>query len=100
HTIFSRDWSSDVCSSDLFCPLRKQPILLFAQHADNQNVLYGLAGQCIRERGVALLVEDSPLRNITQIFSQPPFKPCVAPVNLQRSEERRVGKEGRAGKAP
>src|SRR5690606_39794694 len=78
HTRFSRDWSSDVCSSDLLetatLPIELHPFLAcFRQFPD----LY-------RPSGVAL----RPL--------EPPYKP-VNPKGLQRyterSEERRVGKE-------
>src|SRR5690606_39739971 len=82
HTRFSRDWSSDVCSSDLRKPqhLRQQrqgagPHQRPPQglHATQDDVKQHLNGPC--ETKVARADEV---------------------VQVGRSEERRVGKEGRA----
>src|SRR5207245_3569274 len=70
HTRCYRDWSSDVCSSDLSFPdsasRRNQDVI--AQELD-----------AIVERNVAALA------------------PEILPGDRQRSEERRVGKECRCG---
>src|SRR5690606_40905022 len=76
HTRFSRDWSSDVCSSDLLFAVRQQchrPAAL--KIADNCPV--SLAAP---EREV-VDADDGEL--VARLFS--------------RSEERRVGKECRSG---
>src|SRR5690606_41184819 len=88
HTRFSRDWSSDVCSSDLLrtlitqkcqarllsaLPTRRQPgVLLVALEPHSLSALY--LALLLRERGQACVLVH-------------------APVPPARSEERRVGKE-------
>src|SRR6266511_5035687 len=54
HTRFSRDWSSDVCSSDLDAPVRAQPHELgdFGVQRLDRRVEIGRAS--CRERGVDL----------------------------------------------
>src|SRR5690606_41210468 len=82
HTRFSRDWSSDVCSSDLDLPLlngqRKASELLnigyFAQHQ-----MDALDGQA------------SPMLQLARLAD---------PKISERSEERRVGKECRSRGSP
>src|SRR5690606_40903232 len=65
HTRFSRDWSSDVCSSDL-----------------NDNSLTGLIGT------------ELPVRGLRGVGWRQPCS-GAAPIGCCRSEERRVGKECR-----
>src|SRR5690625_6600409 len=82
HTRWPRDWSSDVCSSDLAS---------LAEYVDAQEVIdVTAAGIAFYERAFDY---DFPFRKYDQIF--------VPEYNLgameNRSEERRVGKEGRAG---
>src|SRR5690606_40862443 len=88
HTRFSRDWSSDVCSSDLVAsrflhhrphPLRSQATArpLPAGTWTGQHVLDGQAGPTLGQ-GVKLATENDVGRTPA------------------RSEERRVGKGGRA----
>src|SRR5690606_39886295 len=72
HTRFSRDWSSDVCSSDL--GLSDLPPQLLSQG----TALRSLLGQCAGAVAVAGLGA------------------VVAAAAGARSEERRVGKECRA----
>src|SRR5690606_40074446 len=70
HTRFSRDWSSDVCSSDLYQPEPDcEPIVVFAARLlrDKGLVEFVNAAEMLKKRGVS------------------------------RSEERRVGKECRCG---
>src|SRR5690625_7555450 len=71
HTRWPRDWSSDVCSSDLMSsPQRRENVKdLETTHSDNSM---GLNGNC-----------DPQSHNV---FNQDQ-------VRLIRSEERRVGKE-------
>src|SRR5690606_39558032 len=80
HTSFSRDWSSDVCSSDL----SNRGTLLADGDVDAANLLVGVA-----RLPVGLLVDDRVDRDgcLTGL--------AVTDDEL-RSEERRVGKEGRA----
>src|SRR5690606_41136771 len=70
HTRFSRDWSSDVCSSDL-----------------RHTAYFGGGGRAEVERQLGyLLCRDKTPRGLTQTD--------------ERSEERRVGKECRSRGAP
>src|SRR5690606_39823792 len=84
HTSFSRDWSSDVCSSDLLkqgLSATTTPVYPIAEHVP---VL-----PCER-RFSALLPTDSIL------FRRQLLTPVRVIKNF-RSEERRVGKESKLG---
>src|SRR5690606_40202221 len=82
HTRFSRDWSSDVCSSDLF-----------------------VAGESLGSFGGQSAFRDVPemLRSVDGAVwtGTPSFTPLwqqlCARARPGRSEERRVGKEWRSG---
>src|SRR5699024_12174755 len=86
HTSSKRDWSSDVCSSDL------QEVAVDA--LASRTPLSELESSRAKQRqqtadsssGTGILVEGSP-----DILAK--LAKCCQPV---RSEERRVGKEGRA----
>src|SRR5690606_39475106 len=79
HTRFSRDWSSDVCSSDL----AREVIIGFGHPvytvSDPRNVV-------IKRVAASLAAEAGS----TRMFD----------IAERRSEERRVGKECRSGRAP
>src|SRR5690606_40055642 len=77
HTRFSRDWSSDVCSSDLE---------VFAFEAEGGH---DVVSDHLQESGLGIG------EGLASVFAQDPVAEVAA-----RSEERRVGKEGRAGGAP
>src|SRR5690606_39659932 len=91
HTRFSRDWSSDVCSSDLS----------LVSQADNIDARI-LGG----ELGVAYDLSDTWKTDATLAYAWgknssdgealPQMPPLEARLGLTRSEERRVGKECRA----
>src|SRR5690606_40333935 len=87
HTRFSRDWSSDVCSSDLTCPM-------VSAHNKNkggrQVNKIGVAGAAVAV--VAILIGGRYTANV-QVQVQEPELPA-------RSEERRVGKECRSRWSP
>src|SRR3712207_7264866 len=87
HTRYWRDWSSDVCSSDLLEGVQRQ-----AQVVDRA----GRRGQV--EDVVDRLVELQVLRHVVLEEREVPG-PDVLDV-LERSEERRVGKEGRSRWSP
>src|SRR5690606_39691938 len=77
HTRFSRDWSSDVCSSDLMVGLESVPE---------------------EARKLMRSIKATPLQTFRKV-SLPHALPVIfAGVKAAlRSEERRVGKECRAG---
>src|SRR5690606_39522546 len=72
HTSFSRDWSSDVCSSDLFCQgiQAASPVDSFVQPVPGDMPGY-----------------EDPVIMAGGTFIQ------GSSIELSRSEERRVGKE-------
>src|SRR5690606_39392011 len=75
HTIFSRDWSSDVCSSDLD----------LSELERDENVARWIELNAVKVSQVA-----------TPSTSQPSFKGVHAAerdLGIKRSEERRVGTE-------
>src|SRR5207247_8185574 len=87
HTRSTRDWSSDVCSSDLV--LTPQVLAIEEIVARTENMLRRLIGEDIEltfvsQAGLGSVRGDPG--QIEQVL-----------VNL-RSEERRVGKEGRSRK--
>src|SRR5690606_41013105 len=87
HTRFSRDWSSDVCSSDLNHPSR-----LWLEAAD-VNVIDPrdgkLADSCPAPSG------STHLPGVHELLPNGVQRFCRSVRVEVRSEERRVGKEGR-----
>src|SRR5256884_3153138 len=84
HTRCSRDWSSDVCSSDL-------KRLGTGSHDHRRDVGAGL----LRESGEGRL-HPGGLRRSNQLH----IKASHSPAAWKRSEERRVGKECRSRWSP
>src|SRR5699024_11503589 len=80
HTRSKRDWSSDVCSSDLLCGSGLQAIISAAQMIEAGDSKLALAGgaESMSQGAYILPKVRSGLR-------------------MGRSEERRVGKGGRCG---
>src|SRR5690606_39335078 len=91
HTRFSRDWSSDVCSSDL--TVRVLP----SSSATWSIMLTIFFFRCVELLGRGSVViyasaskQPFHVLNVLQLASEPM-------QSLRRSEERRVGKEVRYG---
>src|SRR5690606_40311127 len=82
HTRFSRDWSSDVCSSDL----RAKVQALVDEHT--------------RRTTDAMAAEDADLTRKLAAEGMVITEPSAAELAEARSEERRVGKEGRSRWSP
>src|SRR5690606_40432778 len=80
HTIFSRDWSSDVCSSDL------DPGSAVASYSGASSPLLK------KPKSPPLMAEPGSSEYFLAILAK-----SVSPSRICcfRSEERRVGKEGR-----
>src|SRR5438128_9137415 len=76
HTRCYRDWSSDVCSSDLYFPLRLHPALAPARTASTRNF--------------------AARRSTGGGSSEAPPAKLQGKLHGARSEERRVGKECRS----
>src|SRR5260370_29247628 len=85
HTRFKCDWSSDVCSSDLDQALSSLAFNLERAPLESQR-RKGLVWRCYFGNG---LKKRSTLTD-----------PPTLPLPLQRSEERRVGKECRSRWSP
>src|SRR5690606_40375629 len=83
HTRFSRDWSSDVCSSDLFSWYAEQFLLECMTLAGYEELDADL-----RESIEEFLLEEYRIRKEREYLADFHGKP--------RSEERRVGKECRS----
>src|SRR5256884_5545334 len=83
HTRCSRDWSSDVCSSDLFTKGNRPE----------------LAAKETKELGI---IESYLPRGATEAEMDAAISKAIAETaaNSMRSEERRVGKEGRSRWSP
>src|SRR5690606_41039397 len=93
HTRFSRDWSSDVCSSDLFC---KDFLPKKYHYTTEYNVhdLNGLILQCkaFAESGGLDITLFEALDSHRKFVLNP-----TSHDSYDRSEERRVGREVRTG---
>src|SRR5690606_40170275 len=87
HTRFSRDWSSDVCSSDLLAGRQLDALALHHQLAAVVFV------RLTEEQGGRQIGAD-PVRRARH--AEHGIVDMVA-IGAARSEERRVGKEWRAG---
>src|SRR5690606_40549552 len=82
HTRFSRDWSSDVCSSDLLCCSLAPP-----GHAPDESG----RSACAQFDSIRAFRKDICWQPRA---TPPPYPPVpVASLSRARSEERRVGKE-------
>src|SRR5690606_40495681 len=88
HTRFSRDWSSDVCSSDLYCDSGMIPWLIVLQvMCETGKSLSQLVGERMR------LFPASG--EINRRVPDGPGTIAAIRAKYERSEERRVGKEWR-----
>src|SRR5207302_4419899 len=93
HTRFSRDWSSDVCSSDL--TINGQT----TTYADSGQVLNtgGFDGACVGNESTQwTAIGHAPCKG--SLFSLAPVAQIHGlgtTATISRSEERRVGKESR-----
>src|SRR5207249_8270918 len=86
HTRSKRDWSSDVCSSDLQLQLRAR-VTGIVRDAPC------LGGHVVVDRRIG----NAPAAQVEEPLA---FHAQLEPTLGARSEERRVGKEWRAGWAP
>src|SRR5690625_5376743 len=88
HTRWPRDWSSDVCSSDLLAADSDVVLLSLPTPA----VVTGVVGELVEAGASGLRVLDTSTID--------PGTAAQAAQTLQRSEERRVGKEWGSRRAP
>src|SRR5690606_40742055 len=100
HTRFSRDWSSDVCSSDL---TKTMSIGEFVEEL--WSAMPPVSPGRSRARRVGPknepnLRECCSRRFLVALFRDPLLRRVAAEPGRYRSEERRVGKARRARRAP
>src|SRR5690606_41193565 len=90
HTRFSRDWSSDVCSSDLLAHLVRA-----------EQILCTGGEQLVDVRGDDAFRVDYEVALGDGKIARAGFDPDgrAAETGIARSEERRVGKERRRGRS-
>src|SRR5690606_40621308 len=88
HTSFSRDWSSDVCSSDLGAPARLADTL----HLDLRLSAASAAAGPAQLNNVAAAIQLKDELMTFDISDSTAFGGSI----VTRSEERRVGKESRS----
>src|SRR5690606_40345260 len=86
HTRFSRDWSSDVCSSDLALVIANTQIRQDAAGRYCLNDLHQASGGAKRHQPGDWLRLKQTQELVAEVLADP----------VARSEERRVGKEGRS----
>src|SRR5690606_21582953 len=80
HTRFSRDWSSDVCSSDLIQNILFVPIRIYRIHITGigkQRNVYHQKNQSLTARPITVitstrLIHTSPLSTLHRLAYQPP----------------------------
>src|SRR5690606_40465566 len=90
HTRFSRDWSSDVCSSDLSADRTSESSVATL----TPSRVPARRGHQLAWAGVAVALTALNLRTAVTGFT-PLLETIGADLGYGRSEERRVGKEGR-----
>src|SRR5690606_40139995 len=95
HTRCSRDWSSDVCSSDLIL-LITHDLGVVANMAEEVVVMY--RGRVMEHGTVEDIFRDPRHPYLKALLhAVPRFDMAPGERLVPRSEERRVGKEGSAG---
>src|SRR5690606_39377383 len=93
HTRFSRDWSSDVCSSDL--TFLADTTINIEPDAQTLAEIAQLAAERVRELGIEPRVAMLSFSNFGDAPHPQSRKVAEATTLVkQRSEERRVGKAG------
>src|SRR5207249_7581432 len=86
HTRSKRDWSSDVCSSDLQVALAFLFLFVLVQPLSTAAAFIGYSGAALAWLIRLALVREGQLHR----------SPLDLPILIYRSEERRVGKECRS----
>src|SRR5690606_40573276 len=95
HTRFSRDWSSDVCSSDLHPDiLFPHPAIQFLLELIKTQPGYGY-GACLGQLDGAI-ARHQQLQLLVLLTEELQADTVTRADDIFRSEERRVGKEGGA----
>src|SRR5690606_39560602 len=93
HTRFSRDWSSDVCSSDLYLIGAGKTAYAVKQELGIDGTLLGVDVVCDNQ----LVLKDATEPELYALVTEKPCRLILSFIG-GRSEERRVGKECRCGR--
>src|SRR5207253_7156361 len=96
HTRWPRDWSSDVCSSDLRILRPINPIVL-KNLSDDLRALANLLGRAHDLSFLGDRLRDGDQKSEWEREGHKLLAVIEVSQEDLRSEERRVGKEGRAG---
>src|SRR5690606_39535665 len=92
HTSFSRDWSSDVCSSDLFEKELKDYLINNLPKSQAEGISGKSANAKIVRKEIPFIEDEKKVL----AFAKKPGNEDLIKVSVNtRSEERRVGKESR-----
>src|SRR5207253_4419615 len=94
HTRWPRDWSSDVCSSDLQPPWEPHEESAGSNGIGAWALRWGFRMDLLERRWGDRLKADRSAEDKTPILPRPPLQ---RPHGSVRSEERRVGNEWRSG---
>src|SRR5690606_41175408 len=89
HTRFSRDWSSDVCSSDLNLVSFTKELLAFPLNYQVEEIPSGCCGMA------GSFGYEKEHYEVSQKVAELVLFPTLRKTSEERSEERRVGKEYR-----
>src|SRR5207302_3647803 len=92
HTRFSRDWSSDVCSSDLTVVHQTESLVAAAGNQQVDGLRMGVGGVEIAAR-VEREAERIGLAARDELEARTVRAKPIRVAARERSEERRVGKE-------
>src|SRR5690606_39908076 len=96
HTRFSRDWSSDVCSSDLASTVSPNPMVGAVILHDGIIIGEGYTSPYGGSHAEVNAIQDA-YQKLGKAEARNRFCKSTMYVSLEpRSEERRVGKESRA----
>src|SRR5690606_40896948 len=93
HTRFSRDWSSDVCSSDLMSPMSAEATVVRNYVDWLVKAPWKKKTKVLNDINLAEKVLDEDHYGLEKV------KERIVEYLAVRSEERRVGKEWRSGGA-
>src|SRR5262249_59475165 len=88
------DWSSDVCSSDRYAAIRQLGREGIAEMVERACACAGRFGDALRELEGVEVLNDVVLNQALVRFGD---SDDTTRAVIDRSEERRVGREGRAG---
>src|SRR5690606_40705819 len=97
HTRFSRDWSSDVCSSDLYSRSSNRATTAAEPETRSARSIFPLPP---RQRSDGLQLPHYPVRSALSEILVALLATVAGLGAAQRSEERRVGEEGSARRRP